>query len=87
MTATLLPVRVMVQDVWDELPLEVPMTMTVAELKRAALRVAHVTRDPDSYVLKFRGAELRDEAASLEAIGLVPNAPLIIIPRRRRPAR
>jgi hypothetical protein len=77
----------MIQDVWDELPLEVPADTTVGELKRQALSIPRIQRDPSDYVMKFRGFELRDESASLEAAGLVPNAALVVIPRRRRAAR
>jgi hypothetical protein len=81
------PVRVMVQDVWDEVMLELPSTASLAELKQRALAVTRVTRDPAGYVLKFRGAELGDESRSLADAGLVPNGALIVMPRRRRPVR
>jgi hypothetical protein len=84
MTATL-PLRVMVQDAWDEIRLDLPSATTLAELKRRALDAAHVVRDPGTYLLKFRGAELRDETRSLAEAGLVPNGALIVLPRRRRP--
>ena len=53
----------------------------------AGARATRVTRDPDGYVLKFRGAELSDETRSLADAGLVPNGALIVLPRRRRPVR
>jgi hypothetical protein len=84
MTATL-PLRVMVQDAWDEIRLDLPAATTLAELKRRALDAARVVRDPGTYLLKFRGAELRDETQSLAEAGLVPNGALIVLPRRRRP--
>jgi hypothetical protein len=84
MTATL-PLRVMVQDAWDEVRLDLPVATTLAELKRRALNAARVVRDPGTYLLKFRGAELRDETQSLAEAGLVPNGALIVLPRRRRP--
>jgi hypothetical protein len=43
--------------------------------------------DPDAYVVKLRGAEVFDEAATLGALGVPANAALIILPRRRRPVR
>jgi len=86
MTATL-PVRVMVQDAWDEVHLDLPSATSLAEVKRQALSATKVTGDPDAYVLKFRGAELRDESRSLAEAGLVPNGALIVLPRRRRPVR
>ena len=83
----LLAVRVTVQDVWDEVRLELPLTTPLSEVKRRALDVTRVTRDPGTYVLKFRGAELDDETRSLADAGLVPNGALIVMPRRRRPVR
>jgi hypothetical protein len=79
--------RVMVQDTWDEVPLDLPATTSLAELKRVALETTKVTRDPEEYVLKFRGAELYDETRSLADAGLVANGAVIVLPRRRRPVR
>lgn len=86
MTATL-RLRVTVQDAWDEIPLDLPAATPLAELKRRALEATRVTRDPDGYMLKFRGAELFDESRSLADAGLVPNGAVIVLPRRRRPVR
>ncbi len=83
----LLPVRVMVQDAWDEVLLELPATTALAELKRRALAATRVIRDPAQYVLKFRGFELQDESKSLADAGLVPNGAVIVLPKRRRPVR
>jgi hypothetical protein len=82
-----LSLRVMVQDAWDEISLELPSATSLADVKRRALEAAQVRGDPSGYVLKFRGAELRDESRSLAEAGLVPNGALIVIPRRRRPVR
>jgi hypothetical protein len=84
---TALPVRIMVEDVWDEVFLELPEETPLAEIKRRALELTRVMRDPSEYVLKFRGAELADESLSLSEAGLVPNGALIVLPRRRRPVR
>jgi hypothetical protein len=78
---------VTVQDAWDEVPLDLPSATSLAELKRAALDATRVMRDPDEYVLKFRGFELLDESRSLADAGLVPNGAVIVLPRRRRPVR
>lgn len=86
MTATL-PVRVMVQDAWDEVQLDLPPGTSLAEVKRRALDATRVVRNPAEYLLKFRGAELQDETQSLAEAGLVPNGALIVLPRRRRPVR
>jgi len=85
--STALPLRVMVEDVWNEVLLELPRETPVGEIKRQALRASHVTEDPALYVLKFRGAELSEESRSAEEAGLVPNGALIVLARRRRPVR
>lgn len=82
-----LPVRVMVQDAWDEVMLDLPSTTPLSELKRRALEATRITTDPEGFLLKFRGAELEDEARSLADAGLVPNGAVIVLPRRRRPVR
>jgi hypothetical protein len=83
----LMPLRVMVEDVWDEVFLELPGDTPIAEIKRQALERTRVTRDPSEFVLKFRGAELADESLSLTHAGLVPNGALMLLSRRRRPLR
>lgn len=82
-----LPVRVMVQDAWDEVMLDLSPATSLAELKRRALDATRVVRNPAGYLLKFRGAELADESLSLSDAGLVPNGAVIVLPRRRRPVR
>jgi hypothetical protein len=84
---TVLPLRVMVEDVWDEVFLELPDELPVSEVKRQALELTRVNRDPSEYILKFRGAQLSDESVSLANAGLVPNGALIVLARRRRPVR
>jgi len=82
-----MPVRVMVEDVWDQVLLELPTSTPVGEIKRQALAATRVRRDPSNYVLKYRGAELSDESRSAIEAGLVPNSALIVLARRRRPVR
>lgn len=84
---TAFPVRVMVQDAWDEVAFTVPPTTPLAELKRKALDATRIRRPADEYVLKFRGAELLDESRSLTEAGIAPNGALIVMPRHRRPVR
>jgi hypothetical protein len=85
--STMLPIRVMVHDVWDEVKLDVPGSASLGEVKRLALERARVPRDPAEYLVKHRGAEVRDEARTLADEGVVPNTPLIVLSRRRRPVR
>jgi hypothetical protein len=78
--------RVKVQDTWDEVRLEAPSATDVADVKRRALRASRISADPEGYVLKFRGMELSDDSSLADA-GIVPNAGLIVLPRRRIPVR
>ena len=83
------PVRVMVTDVWDHVPLSVDDATTVSQLKRDALRTAlrqAEVHEPD-YVVKFRGAQVFDESISLGTLGARPNVPFIVLPARRQPVR
>jgi hypothetical protein len=82
-----LAVRVMVETAWDQVALEVPGATSVAELKRRALAMTHAGGAPDDYEVKYRGALVLDEGKSLADTGVVGNANLIVLPRRRRPAR
>ena len=83
------PVRVMVTDVWDHVPLSVDDGTTVAQLKRDALRTALRQADiqEPAYIVKFRGAQVLDEAISLGALGARANVPFIVLPARRQPVR
>lgn len=85
--AASIPVRVRVQDAWDEADLELSPDATLQELKERALARFRIRRDPAGYAVKFRGAEILDETRTLMEVGVVPNAGLIVLPRRRRPVR
>ena len=58
MTATL-PVRVMVQDAWDEVRLELPSATPLAEVKRRALEATRVAGDPAGYCSSFAAPSCR----------------------------
>lgn len=81
-----LEVRVMVEDAWDQVTLELPSTSSVSDVKRQALALTHRTGDPGAYLVKFRGAEI-DESRSLAENGVVTRASLIVLARNRRPVR
>lgn len=80
-------VRVMVEAAWDDITLDLPAATPVADLKRRALALTHVAGDPDGFQVKYRGAQVRDESHTLADLGIVPNAHLIVLARRRRPVR
>ncbi|HET6778324.1 MAG TPA: hypothetical protein VFH26_05510 [Gemmatimonadales bacterium] len=80
-------VRVTVEDAWDEVFLELPDGTPLSELKRQALERTHITRNPAEYLIKYRGAAVSDESRSLAQMAFVPNSPLIVLAKRRRPVR
>lgn len=82
-------VRVMVTDVWDQVFLAVGPDTSVAELKRRALAQALKRGDTDGgeYAVKFRGAQVFDEATTVGALGAGANAAFIVLPARRQPVR
>jgi hypothetical protein len=83
----LLPVRVMVLDTWDALEFGLPPETAIGDLKRRALEATRIRRPAEEYQVKYLGAELHDEAATLASAGVAANGALIVLPRRRRPAR
>ena len=84
---SVLPVRVMVEAMWDQVSLELPAATTVGEIKQRALGLTHASGRAEDYLVKYRGAELLDEARSLTEAGVVSNAALIVLSRRRQPVR
>lgn len=85
--AQLVPVRVMVPEVWDEVELEVPAGTAIAALKSAALARSGAGGSPDEFEAKFRGALLTDETRSLRDVGMVAGSSIILVRRHRRPVR
>lgn len=83
----LVPVRVMVPDVWDEVALEVPASTAIATLKSAALTRSGAGGSPDDFVAKFRGALLTDEDRAMGDVGMVAGSSIILVRRHRRPVR
>lgn len=82
-----LPIRVVVLDTWDEIVLSVAPSTSVAELKARALSAARIGRPPDAYLVKYRGAELWENGRTVEQAGIGPNAQVIVLSRRRIPAK
>ena len=81
-------VRVWVPEVWDVVRPEAGAEWTVERLKAEALRQA-TGRAPngEAYEVKFRGALVLDESATLGGLGAPDNASFIVLPAKRRPAR
>lgn len=81
------PVRVMLTNVWDEVALDLPSDTSLAELKHRVLLHSRMTDNPSRYVVKYRGAQLLDEGATIGSLGVPRNAALVMLPRRREPVR
>lgn len=83
-----IPVRVMVMPAWDTATIQTDESTTVAQLKREALRQTRkTTADEQTCMVKYRGAQILDESVTLRSLGVVPNAPFIVLPARRQPVR
>ena len=83
-----LPVRVWVADVWDTLSLDAQPDWTVLDLKRDALEKGTVrAADPGAYQVKFRGALVTDESATLASLGVPAGGAFVVQPARRAPVR
>jgi hypothetical protein len=79
---------VSVTEVWDTVELTLASDATIEDLKRAALAEATGgTRDPASYVVKYRGGLVVDETQTLARLGVPDGAPFIVLPARRQPVR
>lgn len=87
MSADTIPIRIMVHEVWDEVEFDFPAATPVAEVKRRALALTHVGEPADIFEVKYRGGSILDESVSLQDAGVVPNAGLIVLRRRRSPVR
>ncbi|HJU73381.1 MAG TPA: hypothetical protein VJ717_06530 [Gemmatimonadaceae bacterium] len=86
--ADMISVRVQVPEVWDVLRVEAAKSATIHEVKRRALgELMPDEGDVDGFVVKFRGHEVLDEGASLDAAGMRDGSTLLITSRRRRPVK
>jgi hypothetical protein len=82
-----LELRVRVLETWDDVVLRLPPSTPISRVKQLALDAVHITDDPARFLVKFRGAELRDESRSL-ADELVPaDGALIVMRGHRTPVR
>ena len=82
-----IPVRVTVLDTWDEIALNVPPTARVSDVKARALAQARIRRPASDYLVKFRGAEVSEGDTTVAQAGIVPNAGIVVLSRRRSAAR
>jgi hypothetical protein len=80
--------RVTVPEVWDHVELAAEPEWTVERVKREAL-ASTTGRKPDgaAFEVKFRGAKVLDESATLAALGVPDNAALIVLRIKREPVK
>jgi hypothetical protein len=85
--AQVITIRVEMPEVWDVVRIVASPTQPVIDVKTAALAALHPEGTPDEMVVKLRGWEILDEAASLADSGIVDGSILVMMFRRRRPVR
>ncbi len=82
-----LPVRVRVMPLWEDVLFDLAPETPIADIKRQALARSHSGAEPEAFLVKFRGAEVRDEHRTLAEVGVPPHGALIVMRRRRTPVR
>ena len=79
--------RVRVLETWDDVILRLPPSTPIREVKQRALEAARIPDDPGGFLVKFRGAELRDENRSLADERVPTDGALIVLRSHRVPVR
>lgn len=83
-----LALTVTMGDQWTPLHLTAMAGDTVGDVKGRALAAVHVDAShADRYEVKFGGALVRNEAATLSACRIGEGAALVVLSKRRRPVR
>jgi hypothetical protein len=81
-------IRVEMPEVWDVVRIVVAPTEAVLAVKVRALEALFPEAElHEDFVLKLRGWEILDEAASLAEVGVINGSILLLTHRRRRPVR
>jgi hypothetical protein len=81
-------IRVEVPEVWDVVRIETPRRVSVHTIKERALEVLYPDAgDPDAFVMKLNGSEVRDESAAVEDVGAMDGSTFLLTFRRRRPVK
>ncbi len=81
-------VRVQAAEVWDAVRIEATPETRVRDVKQAAMALLLPDVEQiDSYLVKLHGAEVTNEAQSLQLAGARDASTLFVTGRRRRPVR
>ena len=79
--------RVRVSDAWADVELPWNADLRIGELKLRALVATQRAEDPAVYEVKFRGARVLDEGATVGELKVPAGAGLIVQKRRRQAVR
>jgi hypothetical protein len=86
--AAAITIRVEMPEVWDVVAIVVSPREPVVAVKIRALQALFPEADHhEDFVVKLRGWEILDEAASLADAGVIDGSILLLTHRRRRPVR
>jgi len=86
--APAITIRVEMPEVWDTVRIAVTAGEAVLSVKVRALEALFPEAElHEDFVLKLRGWEILDEAASLADVGVINGSILLLTHRRRRPVR
>ena len=86
--ANAITIRVEMPEVWDVVAILVSPNESVVAVKIRALEALFPEFDHhEDFVVKLRGWEILDEAASLADAGVIDGSILLLTHRRRRPVR
>jgi hypothetical protein len=86
--ANAITIRVEMPEVWDVVAVVVSPTEPVVVVKVRALQALFPEAEHhEDFVVKLRGWEILDEAASLADAGVIDGSILLMTHRRRRPVR
>ena len=86
--ASAITVRVQLPELWETIAVRCGGAVGVAALKAAALEAFGQRLHPaHEYVMKLRGHEVRDEAATVTGAGARDGSTFLLTYRHRRPVR
>lgn len=86
--AAAISVRVQLPELWETVAVRCGGAVSVAALKGGALEAFGQRLHPaHEYVMKLRGYEVRDEAATVTAAGAQDGSTFLLTYRHRRPVR
>ncbi|MGH7524192.1 MAG: hypothetical protein ACREK8_07795 [Gemmatimonadales bacterium] len=74
-------------ETWSDVVLHLSPSTPISRVKQLALDAAHIDDEPSRFLVKFRGAEVRDESRSLSDEQVPPEGAMIVMRGHRMPVR